>query len=56
MAPLMMHHAFPNFPGGGNGNMQGQQQQLHVTQHQLPPHWNNHTIQKRSNYLIIKLE
>lgn len=51
MAPLMMHHAYTNFGGGGSGNMQqiqGPPQQLHLQQHQLQQ-WNNH-IQKRSKY------
>lgn len=53
MAPLMMHHAYTNYGGGGSGNMQqmqGPPQQLHLQQHQLQQHWNNHTVQKRSKY------
>ena len=53
MAPLMMHHAYTNYGGGGSGNlqqMQGPPQQLHLQQHPLQPHWNNHTAQKRSKY------
>lgn len=53
MAPLMMHHTYTSYGGGGSGNlqqMQGPPQQLHLQQHQLQPHWNNHTAQKRSKY------
>jgi len=53
MAPLMMHHAYTNYGGGGSGNMQqmqGPSQQLHLQQHQLQQHWNNHNVQKRSKY------
>lgn len=58
MAPLMMHHAYSNYGGGGSGNMQQmqlhvqQQQQLHLQHHQMQPLWNNHshTTQKRSKY------
>lgn len=53
MAPLMMHHAYTNYGGGGSGNMQqiqGPSQPLHLQQHQLQQHWNNHSIQKRSKY------
>lgn len=51
MAPVMMHHAYANYGGGGSGNaqqMQGPQQQLHQ-QHQIQPQWNNHA-HKRSKY------
>lgn len=52
MAPIVMHHAYTNYGGGGGGNMQQMQgpPQLHLQQHQLQPHWNNHTAQKRSKY------
>lgn len=57
MAPLMMHHAYSHYGGGGNGNMQQmqlhvqQQQPLHLQHHQMQPIWNNsHTTQKRSKY------
>lgn len=51
MAPLMMHHAYTNFGGGGSNiqQMQGPPQQLHLQQHQLQQQW-NHTAQKRSKY------
>lgn len=53
MPPLLMHHAYTNYGGGGSGNMQQIQappQQLHLQQHQLQQHWNNNTVQKRSKY------
>lgn len=53
MPPLLMHHAYTNYGGGGSGNMQqiqGPPQQLHLQQHQLQQHWNNNTVQKRSKY------
>jgi hypothetical protein len=58
MAPLMMHHSYTNYGGGGSGNMQQmqlhvqQQQPLHLQHHQMQPLWNNHshTTQKRSKY------
>lgn len=55
MAPLMMHHAYGNYGGGGNSMQQmqlhvQQQQQLHLQHHQIPSLWNNHGIPKRSNY------
>lgn len=59
MAPLMMHHAYTNYGGGGSGNiqqMQGLPQQLHLQQQQLQQHWNNHTTQKRSKYYKKKLQ
>lgn len=55
MPPLLMHHAYTNYGGGGSGNMQQIQappQQLHLQQHQLQQHWNNNTVQKRSKYHI----
>lgn len=49
MAPLMMHHAYTNYGGGGSNmqQIQGPSQQLHLQQHPLQQHWNNH---KRSKY------
>jgi len=53
MAPLMMHHAYTNYGGGGSNiqQIQAPPQQLQHIPHQIQQ-WNN-SLQKRSKYQKI---